>query len=262
MGMKRYFLFSFLAFSVFIGSAHALDLQGVQPLAPYGVFSTFSAESLQKNRFGMAVGFEKCRHPDFYRYTAQLGYGITDSTEFGMTIPLHNEPHNTASFEDIGFALKQRFVDQGKYGPSVAFILTATAPVGSDEFSTEGSVGAGIAVTKKVGPVLGHANVFYSKPLTDRFKDDITFAGGIDFSATHALKILGELYGKKSYSGSLDRLEARAGVRFLTTENLFTTFGVGWDLKNRTPEYRLMFSVSYLFPLGEKKIKDIYEMED
>ncbi|HTR44937.1 MAG TPA: transporter [Thermodesulfovibrionales bacterium] len=260
--MKRYLLFSFLALFFFTGSAHALDLEGVQPLAPYGVFSTFSAESLPKGKFDVAFQFEKCRHPDFYRYTAQFGYGISDSIEFGMTVPLHNEPHNTASFEDIGFALKYRFVDEGKYGPSVAFILTATAPVGSDEFSTEGSVGAGIAVTKKVGPVLGHVNVFYSKPFTDRFNDDITFAGGIDFSATHAFKILGELYGKKSYSGNVDRLEVRGGVRFLTTENLFTTFGVGWDLKNRTPEYRLMFSVSYLFPSEKKKIKDIEEMED
>jgi hypothetical protein len=262
MAMKRYLLFSFLALFIFTGSAHALDLEGVQPLAPYGVFSTFSAESLPKGKFDVAFQFEKCRHPDFYRYTAQLGYGITDSTEIGVTVPLHNEPHNTASFEDIGFALKHRFVDEGKYGPSVAFILTATAPVGSDEFSTEGSIGAGIALTKKVGPVLGHLNVFYSKPFTDRFNDDITFAGGIDFSATHAFRILGELYGKKSYSGSVDRLEARTGVRFLTTENLFTTFGVGWDLKNRTPEYRLIFSVSYLFPSGKKKIKDIEEMED
>jgi len=262
MGMKRYLLLSFLALFVFTASAHALDLEGVQPLAPYSVFSTFSAESLPKGKFDISLGFEKCRHPDFYRYTAQLGYGITDSTEIGITIPLHNEPHNTASFEDIGIALKHRFVDEGKYGPSVAFILTGTVPIGSDEFSTDGSIGAGLAATKKVGPFLGHLNVFYSKALTSRFSDEVIFAGGIDFSASHAFKILGELYGEKSYSGNLDRLEARAGVRLITLENLFTTLGIGYDLKNRTPEYRFMLSLSYLFPSEKKKIKDIYEMEE
>lgn len=235
---------------------------GAQPLAPYGVFSTFSTESMQRGTSALALGFERSRHPDFYRYTTQLGYGISDSVEIGITIPFHNEQHAGTGFEDFAVVLKHRFFEEGKYGPSLAYILTASAPSGKEDFSTEGSLGTGLVASKKVGPVYGHANLFYSRPGTKRFNDDITFAAGIDFSAAHTFKILAEIYGKKSYSGNLDRLEARFGYRFLTTENLFTTFGLGWDLKNRTPEYRLLFSVSYLFPSEKKKIERIYEQED
>ncbi|HXX57536.1 MAG TPA: hypothetical protein VEI96_06010, partial [Thermodesulfovibrionales bacterium] len=92
--------------------------------------------------------------------------------------------------------------------------------------------------------------------------DDITFATGFDFAAARSVKILGELYAKKSYSGSLDRLELRFGTRILTTENIFTTLGAGYDLKNRSPEYRILFSVSYLFPLKKKEIEKIEEGGD
>lgn len=258
--MKRYLFFSFLAFFVSAGFAHAIDLRGAQPLAPYGVFSTFSAESLKQGSTAVALGFEKSRQPDFYRYTAQMAYGVSDSVEIGLTVPFHNESHGENGFEDIAVILKHRFFDEGRYGPSVAYILTASAS-GVDEFSTEGSFGAGLVASKKVGPFLGHANLFYSRPGTKRFNDDITFAAGIDFSAAHTFKILGELYGKKSYSGKLDRLETRFGYRFLTTENLFTTIGLGLDLKNRSPEYRLLLSLSYLFPSEKRKIQRI-ETED
>jgi hypothetical protein len=261
--MKTFLSFLFLANIVFIGYAHAFDLKGLQPLAPYGVFSTFSAESLPKGKSGIAIGFERSSRPDFYRFTGQVGYGLTDNMEFDITIPyVMNWEGSTDGFEDMAIGIKHRFFDEGKYGPSIAYLLTASVPSGRDEFSTEGSYGGGIIVSKRVGPVTAHVNLLYSRPLTGRFKDDVTFAAGLDFSAAHNFKILAELYAKKSYSGRVDRLEARFGYRIVTAENFFTTIGAGYDFKNRTPEYRLLLSLTYLFPQEEKKIKRIYEQEE
>lgn len=262
--MKKYLFPLFLSYFVFIQHAYGFDIEGLMPLAPYGVFSTFSAESLNQGKTGIAFGFETSRHPDFYRFTNQFAHGITDAIELDMTIPyITDYQHSTDGFEDIAIGLKHRFFDEGKYGPSVAYIVSGSLPTGKSEFSTGGSFGGGIIVSKRVGPVTGHANLLYFRPGSSSLKDDITFAAGIDFSAAHNFKILGELYGTKSYySGKVDRLEWRFGYRILTAENLFTTIGAGFDTKNRTPEFRLILSLTYLFPKEEKKIKKIIEQEE
>lgn len=261
--MKKYLFFFLLSNFVFIHCAYGFDLKGLQPLAPYGVFSTFSAESLAQGKSGISLCIEKSRHPDFYRFTNQFAHGITDNIELDLTVPyITNWNGSVDGFEDISIGLKHRFFDEGKYGPSIAYIVSASLDSGRTEFSTGGSIGGGIIISKRVGPVTGHINLLYSRPGSSRFKDDITFATGLDFSAAHNFKILGELYAKKSYSGKVDRLEWRFGYRILTAENLFTTIGAGFDTKNRTPEYRLLLSLTYLFPREEKKIKKIYEQEE
>lgn len=258
--MKRYlFLFS-LANLFLIQCAYGFDVEGIHPLSPFGVFSTFSAESLGQGRSGLALGAEKSKHPDYYRFTNQVAYGITDSIELDITVPyVLNWQRTTDGFEDIAVGVKHRFFDEGKYGPSIAYILSASIHSGKEEFSTEGSLGGGLILSKRVGPVTGHVNVLYFRPGSGDFRDNIVFATGLDFSASHNFKILGELYGTKSYAGKVDRLEMRFGYRLLTTENLFTTLGVGFDLKNRSPEYRLMVSLTYLLPGEQKKIKKIFE---
>jgi len=261
--MKRILLLLFLASSVLSGNAYGLDLKGLQPLAPYGVFSTFSAESLSRGSSDIALGIEKSGRPDFYRFTGQFGFGLTDRIEFDATVPLRFQSSPPIDgFEDISIGLKHRFFDEGKYGPSVAYLISASLNTGKAEFSTEGSFGGGIIVTKRVGPVTGHLNLLYSRPGTSSLKDDITFAAGFDFAASNNFKMLAEIYTKKSYSGRVDRIEPRFGYRIVTAENLFTTIGVGFDLKDRSPEYRLLLSLSYLFPSETKKIKRIYEQEE
>jgi len=261
--MKKYLVFLFLACIAFTGYADAFDLKGLQPLAPYGVFSTFSAESLKSGKSGIAVQFERSRQPDFYRITNQFAHGITDAIELDVTIPyIMQWKDSVDGFEDIAIGIKHRFFEEGKYGPSIAYLLTASLRSGSDEFSTRGSIGAGLIISKRVGPVKGHLNLFYSRPGSGKFKDDITFAAGLDFSASHQFTILSELYMKKSYSGRVDRLEARLGYRILTAENMYTTLGAGFDFKGRSPEYRLLLSVTYLFPSDEKKIRKIIEQEE
>ncbi len=259
--MKKFLFLLLFACILLPAHAYGLDLKGLQPLAPYGVFSTFSADSLPKNDSGIGLGFEWSRRPDFYRFTGQFAYGLTDRIELDVTLPFTIN-NTTDGFEDLSIGLKHRFFDEGKYGPSVAYLLTASLNTGKDQFSTEGSFGAGIIVTKRVGPVTGHLNLLYSRPGTNRFNDDVTFAAGLDFAAAHNFKILAELYTKKSYSGKVDRVEPRFGYRIVTAENLFTTIGAGFDFKNRSPEYRLLLSISYLFPSKAKKIERIYEQEE
>lgn len=261
--MKRYLFLVFVASLFLINNSYAFEVEGIRPLAPFGVFSTFSAESLGKGRAGVAIGFERSKHPDFYRFTNQFAYGITDRIELDITVPYVLSWQNSVDgFEDIAFGLKHRFFDEGKYGPSLAYIVSASVHSGREEFSTEGSIGGGLIVSKRLGPVTGHANVLYFRPGNGKFKDDITFAAGLDFSAAHNFKILGELYGKKSYAGKIDRLELRFGYRIQTTEHIFTTIGAGFDIKNRSPEYRLMLSLTYILPGEEKKIKKIIEQEE
>jgi len=260
--MKKYFLFLILIVLSLYGNSYGFDIKGLQPVDPYGVFSTFSAESLSRGKVALSTGAEVSIDPDFYRFFFKTAYGITDSIELNLTAPYVLGADVTDGFEDIAFGVKHRFFDEGKYGPSLAYILNASIPSGRDELSTDGRFGIGLIVSKKVGPFNGHINLFYEKPFDKRLDDEVSLLAGLDFSAAHNFNILTELYCKKShYSDKIDSIEGRIGYRIKTTDYIYTTLGAGFDLKNRTPDTRIMFMVTFLSPSEKKKIKKIYEEE-
>ncbi|MBI5212439.1 MAG: hypothetical protein HY957_03585 [Nitrospirae bacterium] len=246
---------------LFAASADAFDVKGLQPLPPYGVFSTFSAESLKQNKVGLGLGIEKSNDPDFYRTIFNFAYGIHDKFEFNITLPYVTEWENRVDgFEDLSLGFKHRVIDEGDYGPAVAYMLTASPYLGKDEFTTEGSIGGGLLLTKKIGPFKGHLNAFYSTPQKAGLKSEYTVNIGSELAVTHDSKMLVELVGRKNYfKNKIDLLEWRLGYRVATTDYLYTTVGAGFDIKNRTPDYRLMFSISIILPVEKKGIRKIYE---
>lgn len=265
--MKRnLFSFLLLAFFVFLGRssfAVSFEQSGLQPLAPNGIFSTFGASTMEAGKAAAAVAFEMAKEPDFYRYSGHFSYAMTDSLEISVSAPYVSDWENKKSgFEDIVLGARHRFFSEGKYGPALAYLIEVSPKSGRREFSTDGHIGAGIIVSKRIGPVVGHLNFIYSIPGDRDLENQIVFSGGLDFSAGHKFRILGEVYTKKSYYESeFDKVEARFGYRFLTTKNLFTTFGVGFDLKDSNPEYRLFLSFTGVFPESKRTIKKITEEE-
>jgi len=258
---KLILLLFFFSLSLFAGNAYGFDIKGLQPVAPYGVFSTFSADSLSKGKYAFGAEIERSRQTDFYRYTFQYSHGINDRVEFISTIPyVYRWENQKSGFEDIALGIKHRFVEETKYMPSVAYIINGSLPTGESVFSTDGRIGGGLIVTKRVGPVSGHANIFYEIVGSSKLENETSFAAGFDFSASHSFKILAEIYGRNShYSSNIDVLEGRFGYRFMTTEYLYTTIGIGTDFKNRNPEYRLMFSITAILPIEKRTIRKIYE---
>lgn len=260
--MKKAF-FLIIAIVFFSTPCFAFDVSGLQPVAPNSVFSTFSAESLPKNKIAAEIGFEKSKDPDFYRFTLKSAYGISDSIEFNITIPyIFHYNTTTDGMEDIAVGFKHRIYDEGKYGPSLAYVITAAVNNGRNEFSTGGRYGIGFIMSKRVGPFKGHFNFFYERPDSGSLSDQISFLGGIEFSAAHNFKMLGELLVRKSFFGNeYDHVEARFGYRIKTTDSIYTTLGIGTDLKQRSPEYRILLSLSYTSPREKKEIKKIIEEE-
>ena len=256
-------VFLILALLLFSGESFAFDVSGLQPVAPNSIFSTFSTESLPKNKVSAELGFEKSKDPDFYRFSLKSAYGISDSMEFNLTVPyVYNFNTTTDGMEDIAIGFKHRFYDEGKYGPSLAYLINASLNNGRDEFSTHGRYGIGLIVSKRVGPFKGHVNFFYERPGTGSLSDEITFLGGIELSAAHNFKMLGELLVQKShFSNEYDRVEARFGYRIKTSDSIYTTLGIGTDLSRRSPEYRFLISISYTPPEEKKEIKKIIEEE-
>lgn len=260
--MKRTFLFVLLLLAL-SEKIYAFDISGLQPLAPHGIFSTFSAESLQKNKSSVEISFESSKGPDFYRTSFKTAYGITDKLEFNLTVPyVFNYFDKKNGLEDIAAGIKYRFYDEGKYGPSVAYLINASVPSGDNEFSSDGRVGAGIIVSKRVGPFKGHLNIFYEKPGNSRLKDEISLLGGVEFSAAYNFKILNEIIVKTSqYPQEHNQTEARFGYRIKTTDYIYTTLGVGLEIRRISPEYRIFISVNLTTPDEKKKIKKFIEEE-
>jgi hypothetical protein len=260
--MKRA-LFLILLLFLLPGRSYAFDILGLQPVAPYGIFSTFSAESLPKNKAAFETSFEKSKDPDFYRFALSGAYGISDSLEFDITVPyVYHFSDPVDGMEDIAFGFKHRFYNEGKYGPSLAYIINASINNGRPEFTTNGSFGAGLIVSKRVGPFKGHFNVFYDRPGSGKLLDQISFRGGVELSAAHNFAILSELLVQKDYfTNEYRHIEARFGYRLRTTDNIYTTIGAGIDLKDRKPALRVLFSISFTPPPEKKAIRKIYEEE-
>jgi len=260
--MKKY-LISLVVICLFsFGNAYGLEISGLQPLAPNGTFSTFSTSSLTRGNVAFSTDVEVSIDPDLYKFFFKGAYGISDSIELNMNVPYIFGSDSPDGFEDIAIGLKHRFFNEGKYGPSLAYIITASLPSGTDEYSTDGRFGAGLLVSKKVGPVNGHINLFFVMPGRGGFDNEVALLAGLDFAAAHNFKILAELYSKTSFkTGKVESVEGRIGYRIKTTESIYTTVGAGYDFKNRNPETRLMFSVTFHSPSKKKELKKIYEEE-
>ena len=260
--MKKIFLFTMLAMFLLCSDSYCIEIKGLQPVDPYGVFSTFSADSLPKGKIAVSGGAEVSVEPNFYMFMFKTAYGINDNLELSLSLPYMLNDDTVDGFQDASIGLKHRFFDEGKYGPSVAYILNASVPSGKDELSTDGRLGIGLVVSKRVGPVNGHLNLFYEQPGKKSLEKELSLLAGLDFAASRNFKFLAELYCRKShFTKDIDTIEGRFGYRFQTTESIYTTFGAGFDFKNRTPETRMIFSVTFLPPGEKKHIKKIYEEE-
>jgi hypothetical protein len=229
--------------------ANAFVLQGLQPLQPNGVFSTFSASTSQKGAFSMGLEFERSIETDYYRTTVKAGYSVTSNMEILVSVPYLVElDQDITGFEDYSIGIKQNFFRENTYGPSVAYLLRVSLPSDTDEFSTDGSAGAGLIISKKLGPFTGHLNFLYSEPFDDAFNEQIEVILGANLKTSHDLDILAELYMVDSYyDESFETYEGRLGYRIRTTDYLYTVLGAGYEFKNRDPEFRLIVSFNFIF---------------
>jgi hypothetical protein len=242
---------------------YAFDYTRLQPISPYGVFSTFSTESLTRNSVAAELNAERTGRPEFFRFGLKGVYGLTDSIELSFLAPYINRyADSVEGAEDFSVGYKHRFYDEGKYGPSLAYVLNVSINNGKEEFSTKGRFGAGLIASKRVGPFKGHINFFIERPGSGTLKNEVFFSGGVDFSAANNFNLLGELIVKKGHnSNQYDQVETYFGYRIKTTDYWYTTIGVGLNVKDKNPEYRFLLSVCVTSPHEKKEIMRIYEEE-
>lgn len=237
-------------------NAIAHDISGPQPAAPYGVFSTFSAYSPETGRSAVAFSAEKSGSPDYYRYSTQMAFGITDEMEMNFTIPYTEDDFGTG-LEDMSIGIKHRFYDERGYGPALAYMVSLSAASTYERFSSEGGAGLGFIASKRVGPFKGHANLIYTVPFDSKYNEEVRGSAGVVFSADHNFKILAEILARTGYETyDISYAEARVGYRFLYGKNTFSTMGVGFGLKDNEPDYRVMLSLSLTFPYDEPVVED------
>jgi hypothetical protein len=233
-------------------TALALDMSGYQPPAPFGVFSTASAETPEPMQSAVSFTFEKVGEPDFKRYSTQMAIGVTSNIEFGVNIPYVDDSVEQG-IEDITFSIKHRFFDEGKYGPSAAYMLTGSKSSNNEQYSTKGGYGGGLIASKRIGPLQVLFNALYTDPKLEDLEDEIRGSLGFVFAADHNFNLLAELLAKKSYySRSLDQAEARIGYRFLYGNRVYSTLGVALGIDDKGPDYRILLSFSLMFP--KKKV--------
>lgn len=239
---------------LFPGLSFGADINGLRPPAPYGIFTTLSAQSPAKGEMAVSGTYETLFSSSFYRFGANLVYGIRDRVELSMSVSEQRD-----GFEDIAFGLKHRFIDKGADGPSLAYVVTGSIDTGSEDVSTDGRFGGGFIISQKVGPVLNHINIMYAVPGDSSLDGELRLSTGIVFSAAHNLWLLGELDVRSShFADNIDSFETKLGYRVRLVEKVYLDLGLGVDLKKDPAEYRFMTALSFGYPF-KKKIKHIYE---
>ncbi|MDX9714537.1 MAG: hypothetical protein RBT37_03810 [Dissulfurispiraceae bacterium] len=258
--MKRLFIITILAAS-FVRPAECYEVKGLQPLAPYGVFSTFSAETIDYKKFNVGLNFEKIQDPNYYRTSIQFAYGLTKDIELSAALPfVWSWEDNINGTEDIAFGLKHRIYKGSSVLPSVAYLLTVSGNSGRDDFSTEGRIGGGLIMSKKIGPFKGHMNFLYFKPGNKNLHEEYSLNIGTELSVSNRSVVLAELIGKKEFDKNrINMIEWRLGLRTKAADNIFTTIGAGFDIKDRTPDLRIMFSVNFILPSEKNRIERVVE---
>ncbi len=259
---RRFLLVSITLFLIFSEKTSlAFDIQGIQPVHPYGIFSVFSAYNIEKGNMGMMVSAERSIDPNFYRFSLNAEYGLTDNTDLILNLPVITNYYSSEGLADTSIGFKQKFLSEKNLGPAVSYIFTFSVP-GKDQFSSEGRIGAGLVVSKRVGPFLGNMNLFYYKSTNSSLEDEIELRLGADLSAAHDFHFLAEFLVKKShFSENVDQLEGRVGYRVRFSPDSVGTIGIGYDFKNRTPELRIFMSIGITYPFKKREIKRIYEEE-
>ncbi|MGE5892757.1 MAG: hypothetical protein ACM34I_01755 [bacterium] len=237
----------FIASFVFSQTARAVEITGLQPVQPYGVFSSFSADTVKKGGFALGLDYQNLIDLNS-RLALKSGYGVADNADLLVNIPYILDYENESGWEDIALGLRHRLIDEGTYSPSIAYMFKVGLTNGWRRFSTDGSVGGGIVVSKKIGPFSSHLNFLYSEPFDKTLDAQMEFSLGVALKASHDFDILGELYVLNSYFvDNFETAEARFGYRIKTADYIYTVIGAGFDLKNRDPEFRLMISINLLF---------------
>lgn len=258
---KMFFPAFYVVFCLFLSDAYAYEVKGLSPIAPYGIFSTFTADGLEKGKSAAGLGFERAKEPSVYKYIMQYSYGITDKVELITTLPYASRWESSKSgFEDFALGVKHNFHEESKSWPSFAYLLGVSAGNGEKQFTTDGRITGGLIISKRIGPVSGHGNFIFHKAGSGTKQDEINYSAGFDFSAAHNFKVIGELFGRKTiHSDEFRQLEGRLGYRFIAEDNIFTTIGAGYGLTSKNPEYRFFLSISVILPFEKKQIKTIYE---
>ena len=103
-----------------------------------------------------------------------------------------------------------------------------------------------------------HANALYTSPGDDDLLDDIRGSLGFVFAADHNFNLLAEVLARKSYySRSLDQAEARMGYRFLYAHRVYSTLAVAMGIDDKGPDYRIILSISLLFPKKKMSVETL-----
>lgn len=259
--MKRLTVFLTLFILILACQVHAFDRKGFSPTAPFSVISTFSAESPKQNQVAIDMGLEFTNDPDIKRLNFNISYGLTDRVEIIMNLPYNLSYHNSVNdngAEDINFGFKHRIIDETTYLPAFAYLLYVSGDIGREAFSTEGGIGGGLVVTKKVGPFKAHGNLIYFRPEKEGFKETWNINFGSELNVSYNSKILFEIIGRKAIDkNKVDLVEWRLGYRIKVTDFSYSTVSAGFDIKNRTPDIRIMFGVSVVLPSEKGRLKEL-----
>lgn len=160
------------------------------------------------------------------------------------------EPEDAKARGGVGdslFGLKYRFLDEVETRPAVLGSLTLRLPTG-DETRGLGDedidVGLLAVVSKAFGLVTLTWNGGYTFVTRDRDLDFWTLAGSVEYRATKAWSLVGEIVSALAARKGVDTVMLRAGTVYAMTDRIRLDGAVGFGVTRESPTVHVTIGVT------------------
>ena len=227
-------------------------------LAPTPVWAgrpldTEDTGTVEPGKAELEVSGDFARNPEDRTWFAKgvLNLGVVPRLEVRIeSLLLSLEPDEGRRRDGIGdslVGLKYRLLDEADTVPAVLGALTVRLPTGDEDRGLgagEVDVGLLAVASKTFGPVNLTGNAGYTFVTRDRELEFWALAAAIEYRATAAWSLLGEVVGTLPGHRGAEMVVLRAGTTYAVHPRVRVDTGVGFGVTRQSPDVLVTFGVT------------------
>lgn len=227
------------------GSALALILAAAPPVWADRPLETEDTGTLDPGAVEIELGGEYARNPEDRTWTAVgvLNLGLLRRLEAKLAVPLLLREPDTASANggagDIALGAKYRVLDESAVMPALLGQVTLRLPTG-DTRRGLGEEDVDVEVLAALGKSLGAVTLTWNGGYTfvtrDRELDAWLLRAALEYAATSAWSLVGEVVSTRLDAGSAATAVLRAGTTYAISKRVRFDTAVGAGVTRSSPD--------------------------
>ena len=235
------------------GAALLVVALGPAPAWAGRPLDTEDTSTVEPGKAEVEISGDFAHNPEDRAWLAKgvLSLGVVPRLEVRIeSMLLSLDPDDGRSHGGIGdslVGLKYRLLDEGDAIPAVLGALTVRLPTGDEDRglgAEEVDVGVLAVVSKTFGLVTLTGNGGYTFVTRDRELEFWTLAASVEYRATAAWSLLGEIVSALPGHGGPEAAVLRAGTTYAVHPRVKLDVGVGFGVTRQSPDVLVTFGVT------------------